>query len=111
MEFIKEFLKEQRKKNKFGSVVLKDGKITVRMYQKGFVIDKVGLIKDGIGCTMKQSDKDRASVLSMKIIDYDKEDIPVNLQVSNYRFKIPAIRVSESPSFEYAFMFKDVKML
>ena len=106
MEFMKEF-SLRNAKSTFGSAVIKDGKVTIRLYNKNYDFDKVGIIKDGIGCTLIKRSVKRQSSLIQVIHTYDKDDIPVQFQSENYRFRIPARKLSET---EFVFMFEDAKM-
>lgn len=109
MEFIKTIGPRRRgKRAGFGTLRISDGFISLKLNAPEMQIDKIGVIKGGIGVVLKQSiiPKKTPSVASR--YKYDEDTIPVELQGEKYRFSIPAEKLSDT---EYVFMFKNAKML
>ena len=107
MEFIKTFERKiggRVKEN--GSLIICDGELRIKINEPNCAIDEYGVVDGGIGVVIK---KQNHKTLYLKhIVEYNAEDIPINLQGEKYRFKIPAEKLSDT---EYVFMFNKAVML
>lgn len=107
MEFIKT-LNTKNSKRGLGFAKLSNGQIDICLTCEKKKIINVGLINDGIGVELKDSETAAKTPYVQAHRLYDETDIPANLQSEGYKFKIPANQISEN---EYVFMFKDAVMM
>lgn len=108
MEFIKTLNTKQTSKHSLGFAKISNGIIHVLIRCEKKTICNVGLISDGIGVELKDSETAAKTPYVQSCRVYDESDIPANLQSEEYKFKIPAKQISEN---EYVFMFKDAVMM
>ena len=109
MEFIKDFKVRKGREIGAGSLYIVNGFLKLRINAPNAHLEKMGAIKDGIGCVIKSSNKDKnkkTPYISARY-KYESDWIPENFQYEGYRFTIPAEKISDT---EYVFMFNNAKM-
>lgn len=107
MEFIKTLNKKKKSKHSLGFAKISNGTIHVLIRCEKKTICNVGLIPDGIGVELKDSETTAKTPYVQAHRLYDESDIPANLQSEGYKFKIPAEKISDT---EYVFMFDKARM-
>ena len=106
MEFIKTFDSSRTFKSSFGSAIIKDGFVRIRLPNNVKIVEK-GFIEGGIGIVTepKKPGKTPYTLLQQEV---DKSYLPTELTGKSYKFFIPAEKLSEN---EFVFMYKKAKML
>lgn len=106
MTFIKHFNTRGGRIGSFGSAILKDGFLKIRIPSNLEVVEK-GFIEDGFGLVVRpcESKKSKYTLVQTKI---DKSFLPSELCAQNYKFGIPAEQISDT---EIVFMYNKAKML
>lgn len=106
MTFIKHFNTRGGKIARFGSAILKDGFLRIRIPYTLEVVEK-GFIEGGFGLVVRpcESKKSKYTLVQTKL---DKSYLPAELCAQNYRFGIPAEQISDT---EIVFMYNKAKML
>ena len=108
MNFCKTFPRPKR--NLDGSLIIKDGKLFVTINHSNLGFKEIGVLEDksGIGAVMEKDGKSHKTPFIKRIVVYDKEDIPSELQAKEYKFRIFAEKISDT---EFVFPFKAAKMM
>jgi len=108
MEFTKKINRCGGRKGGYGALIIANGFIKIRITTSNAVLKEAGLIKGGIGVVIKKGIEGRKTKYVANKMKYDKEDIPVELQGTKYRFRIPAEKLSDT---EFVFKFDKAVML
>lgn len=109
MDFIKKLEKKKKSRiSELGYAYLEDSKLTVKVFSKAYSIKDVGIIDGGIGCVMSKRDKECAKEQALTTRNLSDGDVPANLMSANYKFRIPAEKISDT---EYVFMFDKACMV
>ena len=106
MNFIKQFGSRGGRVSTFGSAIIKDGFLKIRIPNTYDIVEK-GFIEGGIGLTVKPCSP-RKSPYTTVHVNIGKDYLPPELCGQNYKFGIPAEKISDT---EIVFMFKRAKML
>lgn len=108
MEFIKPIVRRRGGHVAgFGSLVINNGYLRIRINVPNAKIKDIGLIKGGIGIVLEES-KNRKTKCVQNVIKYEDDDIPIELRGEKYKFRIKAEKISD---MEFAFYFKKAEML
>ena len=108
MEFIKPIVRRRGGHVAgFGSLIISNGYLRIRINVSNTKIKDIGIIKGGIGVVLEES-KNRKTNVVQNIIRYETDDIPVELRGEKYKFRIKAEKISD---MEYVFYFKKAEML
>ena len=109
MEFIKSIARNRTGRiASAGSLIIANGTLRLRITEPNAILKDIGLIKDGIGVVIEKGIKGRKTKYVSNIIKFEKEDIPVELQGTKYRFRILAEKISDT---EFVFKFDKAVML
>jgi len=110
MEFIKSIARKHHvgRIAGTGSLTIADGALRLRIPEPNAILKDIGLVKDGIGVVIEKGIKGRKTKYVSNKIKYDKDDIPVELQASKYKFSIPAEKLNDT---EFVFKFDKAVML
>lgn len=109
MEFIKPIkCGHIGRKAGIGSLIIANGTLRLRLKEPNANLKDIGLIKDGIGVVIEKGIKGRKTKYVSNIIKFEKEDIPVELQGTKYKFRILPEKISDT---EFVFKFDKAVML
>ena len=110
MEFIKTFniTGGRGKKAGLGTLVISESKLKIKINDNKVHIKQIGRTAEGIGVVVESDNDNRKTSYVQSVFKYDNSDIPENFQGQEYRFSIPATRISDT---EYEFKFCNAKML
>ena len=109
MKFVKTFsLNVKGRTSGEGSIIIADRKMAITVKDNTVHIAQVGLTEDGIGVEVEHDDVKRKTPYVKIMIPYTEDDLPEQFQGSDYKFSIPATKLSDT---EYLFRFCNAKML
>lgn len=109
MDFIKIIPRRRGgRESGFGSLIICNGLLIIKINERNSKLKDVGVIKDGIGVVIEDCNYNKKTSYVRNVLPYSENDIPINLQGEKYKFSIPAKKVSDK---EFVFMFKDAVML